>query len=272
MENILEGMNIGLNTAVTSNDVISDIKTSILSNRPVVLWVDSFYESIREDTYLNIHWLHTLLVYGFNEKRQVINIIEHDGMDNLTYDHREIGYADVKKSFEGYLNIFQEQWGFPGFYEYFSKIDFLDENANENNTKNLYSLYTQNINKNKDLLISRIDCIKAFADDYESIVSNKLTLDEEVDTIINNINAIVNSKLVEKYLISYVFNNHDIFIEIADLINKVIEYWINIRAILARYKYSLVYKPESLKLSVQQLIQIYNYEQSYYKKLLMFIS
>ena len=59
-------------------DILHEILKALRSQRPVIIRVDCYYESLRKDMYLRTHWPHSLLIYGFDLEQQMFHVIEHD--------------------------------------------------------------------------------------------------------------------------------------------------------------------------------------------------
>ena len=55
---VLDACGVGFQAREQVDDVVKEVKKSIINGKPVIVWVDCFYESIRMDTYKKQH-LHT---------------------------------------------------------------------------------------------------------------------------------------------------------------------------------------------------------------------
>lgn len=64
--------------------ILSETVEALRAGKPVIAWVDSYYEPIRKDTYGKRHVDHTLLVFGYDDQLRKFHIMEHDRQENLS--------------------------------------------------------------------------------------------------------------------------------------------------------------------------------------------
>lgn len=121
--------------AKKSSSIISDLKTSINSERPVIIPIDAYYESFRPGVYLGSHTPHNLLVYGYNEYEQTFNILEQISKDSLRCGKNTISYMDTDNCYNGYLNNFLNDNKLPTYYEF-----YLDQSNPVSNHKDYYDI------------------------------------------------------------------------------------------------------------------------------------
>ncbi|WP_162160548.1 BtrH N-terminal domain-containing protein, partial [Paenibacillus gorillae] len=83
-EKICKDLGVFYQVEFTADDILGSINSALKKNRPVIVWVDCYYESIRKDTYLKEHRPHTLLIYGYDENEKNYTILEHDHSEKLS--------------------------------------------------------------------------------------------------------------------------------------------------------------------------------------------
>ncbi|MCP4179823.1 MAG: aminotransferase class III-fold pyridoxal phosphate-dependent enzyme [bacterium] len=240
-----------------SENIIKEIIESINRNNPVLLWIDCFYESIRNDTFNKIHLDHTILVYGYNIQEETFNIIEHDNCQNLTYDNITIGFKDLMNSYEGFINTFMTDTRI-------SYFEFSDTGKNNNHiSKNDYGRkLNENLNDLENKIQKGHQNLFLFIQKYKTLVNRGDLLSLNIDLLLEGINEIINAKDSEKYLFIMLF--HTQFEEI-EILQEIIDKWKKFRTIIARLLYSAKYNEKSLIDSISILQTIYKKELYYLK-------
>lgn len=245
---------------VESKDLISNIKNAIKNQRPVIIWVDCFYESIRPDMYMKEHWDHSLLVYGYNDENQMLNIIEHKHKENLFYRERTISYPDVVRAYEGNIKNFKENM--PEYETYFEYYPVKADGHTEG--EDYIAICTSNYVSKKAEILSALEHIKTFKANFIEITKNHSVLSVNLQDILDGLNNIINIKLAEKYKIINVLGEK---LKYMYLMEKVIYNWNFIRSIFGKFSYSNKYKTEAINESITIIEEIYELECEFYKGL-----
>lgn len=236
--------------------LIDNVKEAILNNRLVIAWVDCFYESIRTDTYNTLHWMHCLLVYGFDDEKQILYIIEHKFRGNLTYKPQSISYEDFVRSYEGYLVNYSSYAKMPTFYEFFTlpgKTGHLKENA--------FELFASNFLNYEDQIVNSLDQLQSLTRRFVEAISVENNLREQMDELLEILNRMISSKEVEMFNAKILLGNHK---DVVNELGRVVENWTYVRQIIVKYSVTSIY---NIKKSIQRLEAIYPLEVSYYSKL-----
>lgn len=103
---LIRSEGIELSSKRISDTLMEDIERCISQGQPVIVWVDCYHEPHREDTYNKTHWPHSLLIYGYDRRRFVCNVVEHDGIQSLNYRCMEMSYSDIENAYYGYVDQF----------------------------------------------------------------------------------------------------------------------------------------------------------------------
>lgn len=225
------------------SDVIYEIKNSISVGRPVILWVDCFYESIRTDLFNKEHWPHTILIFGYEDNLSTFDIIEHNYRDNLSYKKCKISYNDIKKSYHGYIENFAHKLRNIPFMELYSESSFDEKNLKENAEK-MFSYYADTIVSKKEVLFDNIEYIKRIVSDINMIVKDETRLMGSIDKLVKTLNNIINAKLVERYRMSSLYQQPN---DLLTVLNEIISRWESIRSVLVKFMYSSKYRRDSIK-------------------------
>jgi bacitracin synthase 3 len=258
-EAVLNQEGIKIRSKSISEDIISDIIGAIEKNRPVLVYLDAYYSPIRKDTYQTLHWLHVLLIYGFDLSTKEFTILEHTHRDNLNYGTKHISFEALQ---EAYLE------GFRNFN--LTGATYLEiENVRESDSfrlteEEVLQLHRETLIKNIsgmcDELHKGLDRLKQFTDIYTKTIANENRLQEKVDIYVETLNHIVNSKEVEKYRIELVFGIHTSYYQ---QINEILELWKEVRMCLVKYLYSGTYDANAMKQSLVPLNRIKEKEKEF---------
>lgn len=261
MDHLLGEVGINCRALASCDELIPSIISALSGNKPVIVRVDCFYESIRSDTYRNYHWPHSLLVYGYEQSEQTFDIIEHQTRDKLMYEKLKIGFSDILESYKGYLNNFHENKEAPTYFEFSPKQiigGFCSENSEGENK--YVSEYTCEVLRKKDMIYESLESINQIRENFSGVVSDDSSLRENIDDLFVGINNIINAKKVEKFRLTHLCSGS---CEAADLMEAIISSWSVIRLTVTRFKFSSKYNPKALSAAVDKFKEIYDLEYRY---------
>lgn len=227
-ENILSEMGIIQCGKNVSENIIMDIKNAMVLNRPAVVCLDCYYESIRDDSYMKNHFSHAFLIYGFDDNIEKFHIIEHKYNNSVIYMKRQIGYQDIINCYRSGINTLGLQNYGDTYFEYFAMPDF----EYSLNDRDYYIKYLDDINYNRGLLENNLVELRNNVPDFITLISDIDNLDE----VINQLSELVDEKNKEKYILLSLFR--DDFSNLNLIIDKIINEWTIIRGIIAKMKYS----------------------------------
>lgn len=253
---------IKLDCKKKSDNLIKDIIDSIIKERPVIVFVDCYYEKIRPEMYGKIHWFHTVTVFGFDMDNETFDIIEHRHKDNLGYEKRKIGFAELKNSNEGYIRNFAEQLKRDSYYSFYLDENLEDRYQPKDNSL-LLKIFKDNVLLNKKEIINGINRLEIFSKSFEEMVNNEVSLKENAQDVVNVISNIINCKRVERYKLEKLLPAE---YEMVNLMDIVIEEWSRIRKIVGKYLFSEIYKPNDIKKAITSIKEIVDLENLYILK------
>lgn len=260
----IEKCGIKTRTVISSNDIIRDIKMALAIDRPAIVRVDCYYESIRKDTYQKKHWPHMLLVYGYDDAEQVFNIIEHTDINGLDYSKKTIRYQELIQCYIGLQSNFIVGDSYPTFLEfYIEETDFQGESEAQ-----YILLLAQNMIKNKDILLQRLDRIKTFTEDVNRVIFNEEELSQNIEHISFSLTNMLRIKYTEAYRNAKLLKDEA---GIAETMNEIINLLRLAKNIVDKYKFSGVFREKSLIKVVDSLGHLYDLEYKYYDGLLSFL-
>lgn len=260
---LLMHIGIKLKSYKKKDNLVEEIKNSIEQKMPVIIRIDCFLEPFRRDAYMKKHIPHTLLIYGYDECNRQFNIIEHKNKDTLSYEKKTIKYEDLINAYEAYFDNFGVFNPPPSYYE-FQLINQQSSSSKHYTTKDYTECFIENIKLHKEAILNGLDNLNNFSNKVYEITQNETELLENIDTLINIFNLIINCKEIEMYKITKLFGKeHELF----RLLTKNIENANLVRSAIARYKYSNIYKKEVIELTINKFKNNYDLENKYYKYL-----
>ena len=218
IEDIIDKLDEVKNPIIVShNDIISDLNKSLKNNSLVILWVDAFYEEIREDAYKKKHILHALLVYNYDKASKTYSVIEQSDSNALDYSPQKISALSLKKSYIKLLKTYNFPQNFPTFFEI--------RKSNIQNDSILLDFFGK-----KDMIVC-LNNLKLII----NYISKKILSNKEIkqygERIIDNISNIINNKKVEIYILNII---EDINEDNRDIL---LEKWIFVRKEILRLYY-----------------------------------
>ncbi|WP_166542066.1 beta-ketoacyl synthase N-terminal-like domain-containing protein [Paenibacillus lutrae] len=246
IEEVFAQLMLQVDTRSDNTDIRKEIIASVSQGKPVVVWVDSYYESIRKDAYLTQHLDHTLLVYGYDEEEQLFHIIEHDRRENLSYKKCTLSFGDMEKACQGFTDHYLHQDHSATHYVFDTMIP--EESAGNELTVNaapaLLSRFAQNMLSNRNKLSESLNVLKRFGDDFQYIISSEDLMKEHIQHLVDFVNQVINTKHVENYRLSLLFPDED---EVLLLLQRLLSKWDLVRKGIVRYMYLPVYQLQSLQ-------------------------
>ncbi len=272
--------NLGLNITAKHNctDLIDNITASIASNKPVLICVDCYYESIRPDTYMKTHWPHCLLIYGFDVNKKEFHVLEHRNAGSFVYEERTISYSDIVNSYKGYIEHFgksdirslgfsklcqKEGEIFPTYFE----VSLFSENVHYKDT-DYAKIYADNMISKKAEVIKGLSYLEDFGKQFEDIALNEESLRKNVDQILNVMNVVINAKRAEIYKLEKLYTDYS---EVEEILKSILSCWDLIRVNLLRFMHTSKYKESKIIECIDSLKQIHRLETMYTNKLYLML-
>ncbi|MVO98607.1 SDR family NAD(P)-dependent oxidoreductase [Paenibacillus lutrae] len=251
--------NIGMEATRPAEDIeqlIPRIKNAVLQGNPVIVWVDCYYEPIRQDTFHQDHWMHSLLVYGFDDDKKIFNIIEHSFRGNLTYRPQTIGYEDLQRSYEGFLANYLPYTNMPSYYEFLNNTDKSGQEE-----RDYREVFKRNRRNHQDQLAESLKQLKAITDKFHLAVSDEEHLKEEADGCMEILNSVIACKQIEVFNIRKLFGDDE---PLTQELETILNHWNYVRHLIVRYTFTSDYK---LKDITERLNSIYPAEIKYSEQL-----
>ncbi|MDR0268475.1 hypothetical protein [Paenibacillus sp.] len=224
---------------VSTDDIIGDLLTSLSQGRPAIVWIDCYYEAIRPEMYRKMHWPHTLAVFGYDQELQTFDIIEHAHKDNLAYEKRTIGFAELQDCYKGFLDNLSAQINRPTFYSLYGGTGEGMDASEQVSDENLASTLIRNVKSYAELISEGLNQLQAYEAEFEHLLLNEDELKKQGDALVQSFNNILNFKRIERYKLIKLFPAE---VELLRNIDGVIDQWGIIRKAVLKYLYTGIYK------------------------------
>ncbi len=261
VEKLLEEADLSFSTKTDSSRLVEDIISAISKGCPVIVWIDCFYLPVRMDMYRKNHWDHCILVYGYDDKSETLNIIEHRHKDNLSYEKRVIKYRDLIDCCKGYLdNFYITKNDMPCYFEFYTSQENPVSSVDSGSTDEYRRIFSENMLKKKDTIFAGLETLKAFSEDFRHVVCCEPILIKNAEGILAGLNDLINAKQVERYRLNKLFGEG--FGPLV-LLDGIIDKWFSVRKVVAKYVFSSVYKEESMIGAAETVSQIHTQEYEY---------
>lgn len=264
---LLDQLGILYNGHKRSLNLIEDLENAVKLKHPAIIWVDCYYESFRADAYNKQHMAHTLLVYGYNHKKQQFHVFEQINRNSLTYQPIVISYKEMAECYAGFVNNFHLDED--TLYEFYTNADKNNyELADNQALANIKKNFANCLKDNSDKFLASIRNIDYFESNYIELIKDESCLQESANDLCLRFNAIIDAKRVEKYRLSRLLDGAE---TIAVLIEKIIQEWESIRKIISIYAFTGKYKVDSLSKTLRNIENIKKLEDEYYNALTTYL-
>ncbi|WP_176560043.1 BtrH N-terminal domain-containing protein [Brevibacillus dissolubilis] len=249
---------------VKSERISDDLVDAIMQDHPVIVWVDSFYEPFRKDTYQKRHWAHSLLVYGYNQFDETFEIIEHHHADNLTYEKRKLDFTDMEQAYEGYQEQFLRGEEYT-FFEFGLNQDKAGLHlAVDENVPQYRFVYLNNLQDQVETINNGIEKLVQMEVFFAQLIQDEQQLKGAVGPLLDKLTTIINAKKAEQYKLAQL----QVDSTITDVLNEIVLHWSYIRGVVGKSLYSNVFKQEDFRLAGAKLSEIVELERRFYLLLL----
>ncbi|MEV2395949.1 amino acid adenylation domain-containing protein [Paenibacillus larvae] len=267
IETILEEQQIGMETKIRSRQIVEDIMHAISIKRPVIIWVDCFYSSLRADKYQKEHYPHTWLVYGYDTALLEFTIIEQAHNDQLSYGKRTVSFEEIASAYNGYVEQFSEQHpDEPTYYEFYLDTGCGDGHEDfHDRSKHYTDFLLDSYVQNKGSVEKSLEQLMLFIDDFEAIALHPEALERKAPEYLESLNDVINGKRVERFKVRSLFGDEW---KGDQLISDIIKNWEMVRTVVAKYHFSSIYNQQAVAEAISRLKVIEQLETEYAKELI----
>ncbi|RJX38048.1 hypothetical protein D3P09_18395 [Paenibacillus pinisoli] len=241
--------------------ILSETVEALRAGKPVIAWIDSYYEPIRKDTYGKRHVDHTLLVFGFDDQLRQFHIMEHDRQENLSYAARTIEYEDYVRASLGFAENFMDELNRPSHYI----LEKAQAGSPDSDiASDFKSFFARSQLEGRERLENSQRVLAEIARWVRDIVSEEDAFDREADSLVDWLNEVINAKQVERYRLAHAFGEND---ELTLLFWGIVGSWETVRKSAARYMYMRKYEAAAAEAIAARMIEIASSERDFQVRL-----
>jgi hypothetical protein len=182
-------------------DAVACIIKEIDRGAPVMVPVDCFYLTYREDTYKKKHLMHFLLAYGYDKKEKQFTINEHCYLNSSLYRERDMDFVDLKAAYDNFLKRLDKTDGV-------GIIKFQKTGKEKHGFSSVH--YMRAYKDNKERIKESIGALIKYCDYIIGLLADKRMLDLEITKIIEDFGYIRFKKQIQKYQMAALFGDEKI--------------------------------------------------------------
>lgn len=202
-----------------NENIVFDVISAIDENRPVILGIDCFYESIRKDTYQKIHWPHNIVVFGYNCEMQIFHVIEHSHIDSLEYKEQFIPFEDIISGHKSFESSFKKQLKKSDYIQLFAyPFVFPDHHFDL-----LLKQYTNMYKKYEGEIRKGYNTVSLFSEQMIDLIDNKKMALQHLFEIKEHFKNVLYAKRAERYFLSNTVSEGSKIIDKLDIIIQTLE-------------------------------------------------
>ncbi len=235
-------LGIGMKAKYKSDDIIKDLETAIQNDRVALIFIDSFYESIKPE-YNKVHGTHCFPIYGYNRDQQIFHIIECKYTHSQLYEKRILPYQDIINGYNGFIENIQPKAKKPSYFEYYDAKGKKNFTTVQQLNEYYLSEFIENVMEKYQDFIKGEEVLECFYDEFQKIVLDEISFIESYEKLITDSDNMVNNKQIEIYRVMKAFDKKP---ELLNLLEEMLNHWIFIRSVLSRYRFTKEYKPNRL--------------------------
>ncbi len=259
LQDIFEEVGLGYEKIDICNELYDTIINHIKDEKPVIVAVDCYYESIRPDVYQKTHMPHYLLIYGYDYEKQEYLIIEQDQMDDIRYQKKNISRVELEIAYAHFIEkFFNANWG--TYWSFFAKNDLYEFDVNK-----YFKRYLYNLKKNKSKIDNGMNELIAFYKRFVNILADEQMFFLYVEDIIEGMNDIIKYMNAKKIQYSCLFSKNDICMK---LFEELYNSWILQRVIIVKCFYMNCLKPSKKNKLIENFKSIVDLSEKLKKSLL----
>ncbi|WP_339801530.1 BtrH N-terminal domain-containing protein [Paenibacillus sp. FSL R5-0744] len=261
-EYILKKIGVLMNTQFPNSDVINIIKGELNNGIPVILGIDCYYSPIRNDTYLQKHLAHYILIFGYDAQDDSFLILEHQNRDTLTYSPQKIAASDVLKCYESFLSI-SEGMDTSALFSVCANNEYRVGEATV--LEEFFECFLENIKKHSSRRTTLMStAITKFKGDILEALKNETSMTQFLaskgDKLLVNLNELIDNIHLEHYRLEHIYSDDK---QTLELHSSILSNWMKVRAIFLKYQLTGRFNPKSFNQITPCLEQLLILESNY---------
>lgn len=248
---------VGLNREykkVSENNIIEAICGILNGGMMSIVFIDTYNYKRFPASYLTFHSRHALPIYGYNKIQKTFNIIDSNYIESFSRIQTHISFDDL---------IYSHQ----KMVEYYNVDDYIEMISKKNSINNMFfydyiEAYHYFMINNQPKHFQHLIDLQRFVNQFNESVTNPENIRSMVSSIYMAFNKAINIRHLEYTSTRMYFQNVDSILECLD---KMLELYNYIRAIMYKYLYTGEYREVSIRKCSEMLESVVLCEEEYYQ-------
>ncbi len=234
------------------NTLLHEIKKQLLKNRVIIIPCDCYALSYRMDMYRQLHSLHYILIYGFDEVTKSFYCIDHSFLNSFEYKRKKIKFLDIENGFQSFIT---------NYYQRTSTLLFVLYPKSKLNNQPIS--FVDNIQNHFDEIKNGLIILKQYLVIFHQLIQNRHLFMRKIEKTYQNIVKIRQMKERQKYQFSFCFKNSSL----NALLSEIIKEYTMMIAILYKCFITKKYYSQSILNCFEKFKSIYCLEERLCEKL-----
>ncbi|MBS4536696.1 hypothetical protein GOQ29_13820 [Clostridium sp. D2Q-14] len=238
-----------------SQSVISEIINLIKKDMLVILSVDCFYLSNRQDLFHKVHWPHSILIHGFNNITKELYVLDQSNRESIDFHVQKIPYESIKQAHISYCKMKESN-------ESYSNKEFLYFFKKKKSVKLSLETIKQQLMNNREAHRSIVKKGLLDLEKFQLSINKNLKIIKQdnhaLELMLDGINDIVKQKKWEKYLFENLYTNDE---QVTIKVYQILKAWTFIRNLIAKIMFSNRMTNETqlrLILELEKIVELEN--------------
>lgn len=255
-QELFQALGIKVNKFYDSHDICEDLMNNLSQGALAIVKVDCYYIERKKELYLKKHGAHSVLVYGYDKKKQVFNIIDNQSIIGVNYQKNLMSFEELKTAYAGYIEHFNLLHDQVTLYTV-SKKDAGEPPDYDKDAIRTITLH--NLDKLKQKLPENRSALDHLYNNFADLISDEETLLTNVAQLNHVVGEIVNAKKIEQYKAAHILQHE----AMTQVLNGIVEHLEDIRNVLTKIEMSQTYRSGSANRMLDKLKEIVNLETNY---------
>lgn len=191
------------------------IKKNIVNGKLVVINLDCYYLSGKKEMYNEMHWSHSVAVYGFDDVNKIFKIIDNGDVFSLNYDEKEISYEELIRANHGYIQHFNGMKD-EGSLFIFDKV--MDLTVNEEEVKRCA---IENYILHKESIVESMSNFANYKREFTLLLNQADKVVDNADELYFLFNEILSAKKIELYKVAHILKHASLVKLMSEIIDSI---------------------------------------------------
>lgn len=211
---------------IDEENLMIDIKRALNRNMFVICSIDLYFNSTFPAVYLKSHSRHGMLIYGYDDEREVFHVVSIDYVESFTRVKKTMSYSDIINGVKGYVENYGYKYPICSIYN-------IGEIRNDLLEKYM-SIYIEFHYKNRHFELEDNYRFGEYCEYFNNMKNDVEYIKTIARHMFSRISSLVNSRMLEYYGFSKILINSK---DITEINEQIVEKANYIRTVFYRTMY-----------------------------------